>query len=470
MFTPSFRQTDRVTRVRLAEVSAANSLFTDIATGQPQEDALRTCVVAMRLADYLALDHEDRVVGYYAGLLRFLGCTADAAETAVLGGGDDLTVNAAFAPTVMQPGREELGVAIRVVGAGEPVRTRLGLLARALTEPGGRERSLGGHCEVAARFGARMGLPAGVAAALAAAYARWDGRGVPAHLARAAIPVGMRLAIVARDAELIARTAWPRTAERILRRRRAGAYDPAVVDAALAIGIAALLPDDQGVWEHALAADPAPELAVDEGGLDDVLLACADFADLKFPHVVGHSRAVAELAADAAAGLGLPPRMVTEVRRAGLVHDLGRVGVPAGIWMRRGPLGTADWEAARLHPYYTERILTRCGPLAGLARLASAHHERLDGTGYPKGLPDLDRPALLLAAADAYPAMTQDRPHRPALTADAAAAALRREATNGRIGRAEVEAVLGVWPGTARREAARPIRPGSPSARSTCCP
>jgi HD-GYP domain-containing protein (c-di-GMP phosphodiesterase class II) len=162
--------------------------------------------------------------------------------------------------------------------------------------------------------------------------------------------------------------------------------------------------------------------------------------------------------------------MVTEVRRAGLVHDLGRVGVPAGIWMRRGPLGTADWEAARLHPYYTERILTRCGPLAGLARLAGAHHERLDGTGYPKGLPDLDRPALLLAAADAYPAMTQDRPHRPALTADAAAAALRREATNGRIGRAEVEAVLGVWPGTARREAARPIRPGSPSARSTCCP
>jgi hypothetical protein len=105
---------------------------------------------------------------------------AASAPMNALGGGDDLTVNAAFAPTVMQPGREELGVAIRVVGAGEPVRTRLGLLARALTEPGGRERSLGGHCEVAARFGARMGLPAGVAAALAAAYARWDGRGVPA--------------------------------------------------------------------------------------------------------------------------------------------------------------------------------------------------------------------------------------------------------------------------------------------------
>ena len=182
---------------------------------------------------------------------------------------------------------------------------------------------------------------------------------------------------------------------------------------------------------------------MDEGGLDDVLLACADFADLKFPHVVGHSRAVGELAADAAAALGLPPRMVTEVRRAGLDHDLGRVGVPAESGCVAARSAPPTWEAVRLHPYYTERILTRCGPLAGLARLAGAHHERLDGTGYPKGLPDLDRPALLLAAADAYHAMTQDRPHPPALTADAAAA-LRRGGDQRRIGRAEVEAVLGV--------------------------
>lgn len=429
-------------RVRLAELAAAISLFTDLGTGQPQEQAARSCVVAMRLADHLMFSAVDRVAAYYATLLRFLGCVADAHEEAILGGGDELRLFAALAPTIMGSRREELAGVLRAVGAGTPPWTRVGLVGRALADTGGKERSLGAHCEVAVRFAGRMGLPDGVEAALAAAYARWDGHGVPAGLAGTEIPVAMRLAVVARDVELLARTVGVEGAGRILRQRSGHAYDPEVVDAVLGIGLGAILPADADAWELVLAAEPAPPLAVDDRQLESALLACADFADLKVPQLAGHSRGVADLVVAGAAALSLPPQTISALRQAALVHDLGRVGVPAGIWMRPGRLSMADWEAVRLHPYYTERILARCGQLAGVARLAGSHHERVDGSGYHRGVANLDPAARLLAAADAYQAMTQDRPHRRAYSADAAADKLRAEAAAGRLGRAEVEAVL----------------------------
>jgi HD-GYP domain-containing protein (c-di-GMP phosphodiesterase class II) len=426
----------------MAELAAAISLFTDLGTGQPQERAVRSCVVAMRLADQLNLDAADRVTVYYATLLRFLGCVADAHAEAVLGGGDELRLFAALAPTIMGSPREEIAGVLRAVGAGTPPWTRVGLVGRALTDLHGKERTFGAHCEVAVRFASRMGLPQGVVSALAVAYARWDGRGIPARLSGVDIPAAIRLAVVAHDVELLVRTARAEDAERILRERRGHAYDPDAVDAALGVGLTALLPEDADAWELALAAEPAPELAVDDRQMESVLTACADFADLKFPHIAGHSRGVAELVGSAVVAVGLTHQSRTELRQAAWLHDLGRVGVPAGVWMRPGRLSTADWEAVRLHAYYTERILARCGPLSGLARLSGSHHERLDGSGYHRGLRNLDRPSQLLAAADAYSAMTQDRPHRPAYSTGHAARMLREEIAAGRLGAAEVDAVL----------------------------
>jgi HD-GYP domain-containing protein (c-di-GMP phosphodiesterase class II) len=429
-------------RVRLAELVAAISLFTDAGTGQPQEHAVRTCVVAMRVAERLGLSRADAVTVYYATLLRFLGCTADAHEAAALAGGDELGLYAALAPTVMGTRSEELAGIVRAVGAGAPMWTRLGLLGRAAADPQGKARALGAHCEVAARFGSRMGLPDGVAAALAAGHARWDGRGVPSGLAGENIPVAIRIAVVARDVEVLARVAGDESAERILRERRGRAYDPAVVDAALGVGLPAVLPVPMDAWNLALAAEPGPPVVVTEPQLDAVLLACADFADLKCPHLAGHSRGVADLVTAGGAVLGLPAVTVTEVRRAALVHDLGRVAVAAGTWMQPRGLSTAEWEAVRLHPYYTERILGRCAYLADLARLAGSHHERRDGSGYHRGVNRLGPAAELLAAADAYHAMTHDRPHRSAYDVDQAARELRREVAAGRLGSAEVDAVL----------------------------
>ena len=163
---------------------------------------------------------------------------------------------------------------------------------------------------------------------------------------------------------------------------------------------------------------------------DRALEAIANFVDLKSPYTLGHSRAVADLAAEA----GAPARAATRGRSARSAarrssHDLGRLGVSNAIWDKPGPLGAGEWERVRLHPYLTERMLQQSAALAPLGAIAVQHHERLDGSGYPRGLPGaaISRPARILGAADAYQAMREPRPHRPALDADEAAAELRAD-------------------------------------------
>jgi HD-GYP domain-containing protein (c-di-GMP phosphodiesterase class II) len=178
--------------------------------------------------------------------------------------------------------------------------------------------------------------------------------------------------------------------------------------------------------------------------LDAALTAVANFVDLKSPYTLGHSQAVADLAAEAAKQLGLSDGEVRTLRRAALVHDFGRLGVSNAIWDKRGPLGAGEWERVRSHPYLTERMLHGSRALAPLGALAAQHHERLDGSGYPRGLmgSSVSRAARILGAADAYQAMREPRPHRPPHTADEAALQLRAEVKAGRLEAEAVDAVL----------------------------
>src|SRR3954467_8130181 len=190
--------------------------------------------------------------------------------------------------------------------------------------------------------------------------------------------------------------------------------------------------------DAALAAEPPPRASFPRTDLERFTAAFGDFTDLKSPWTLGHSRRVARLAGDAS------PEHRDALILAGHLHDLGRAAVPNGIWDRPAPLRAAEWERVRLHPYYTARILARTPALAPLAALAGAHHERLDGSGYHRGLaaPTLTRPMRVLAAADAYAAMTAERPHRPALDPPTAARDLRAECDAGRLDAEAVEAVL----------------------------
>jgi DNA-binding CsgD family transcriptional regulator len=255
----------------------------------------------------------------------------------------------------------------------------------------------------------------------------------------------MRVVQLALDAELFFRLGGIEAAVVMARQRARGAHDPAIVERFcrhaphLLAGL-----EREAAWEMALAAEPGPRPRLSAAQLDTAARAIADFIGLQSPHLAGHASGVAELAAGAARGLGLPEADVVAVRRAGWLQDLGRLAVSAGIWGKPGPLSDGEWERVRLYPYYTERILARPKALAPLGALAALHHERLDGSGYHRGLaaPALPLPARVLAAADVYQALTDPRPHRPARPAGEAADALRREVRAGRIDAEAANAVL----------------------------
>jgi HD-GYP domain-containing protein (c-di-GMP phosphodiesterase class II) len=203
--------------------------------------------------------------------------------------------------------------------------------------------------------------------------------------------------------------------------------------------------DTVGVWDAVIDAEPALAVVLTGEPFDAALQAIANFVDLKSPYFLGHGRAVSELAAEAGARLGLAEADVRLLRRAGLVHGLGRLGVSNAILDKRGPLGAGEWERVRLQPYLTDRMLRQSEALAPVARIAVQHRERLDGSGYPRGLSGagISREARVLGAADAYQAMREPRPHRPERSAEEAAAELRADVKAGRQDGDAVEAVLG---------------------------
>jgi DNA-binding CsgD family transcriptional regulator len=236
-------------------------------------------------------------------------------------------------------------------------------------------------------------------------------------------------------------------AARVARERAGAAFDPEIANCLADNAASVLALDDRAsAWEETLACEPLARLTLEGAEVDRALAAMGDFADLISPYFVGHSAGVAELAAAAAEQCGLGSADRVSIRRAGFVHDLGRVAVGARVWQKPGPLTADEWEQVRLHPYHSERILSRAPQLAALAPVASAHHERLDGSGYHRGVSGaaLGPAARVLAAADAYRGMTEPRAYRAALAPDEAAQTLGREASAGRLDADAVAAVLAV--------------------------
>jgi HD-GYP domain-containing protein (c-di-GMP phosphodiesterase class II) len=431
-------ETDRRSGVRLAELIAALSLGTDLGLGQPMEHILRECLLALRLGERLGLDESERAVLYYVALLAWVGCHVDAYEQARWFG-DDIAARADVYG-VDFAGTRKTAFALRHLQSG---RTALEFLAS-----GGRqalESMHSTHCLLTSRLAERLGLGQPVRDALLQVFERWDGKGDPLGLKGEQIVLPTRIVQLADVVEVFHRTGGVEAAVAVARRRRGSQFDPAVVDR-FCEDPEQLLPsrDATATWDAVIDAEPALADVLSEQEFDLALEAIADFTDLKSPFTMGHSRGVAELAANAARAYGLPEQGALTVRRAGLVHDFGRLGISNAIWDKQAPLTPSERERVRLHPYLTERILSASPALAALGELASQHHERLDGSGYPRGLKGSQLPpgARLLAAADAYHAMIEPRPHRAALSEAQAAANLQADVRAGRLDAEAVDAVL----------------------------
>jgi response regulator RpfG family c-di-GMP phosphodiesterase/DNA-binding CsgD family transcriptional regulator len=431
-------------QVRLAELVAALSLGIDLGFGQPMEHVLRQCLIALRLAEGIGLDEEQRATVYYTALLTNVGCHSDAHEQAKWFG-DDIALKSVKYDHEPRSLRMA-ATGLRFLGSGHaPLhRFRLGL-----------EFALSGHREVDGMIAHHAANANDGRAALLAGRGdrsprrrvralgrtrlagRARGHGGPARLPRCARRRVHRVAN---------RIGGVEAAKQLARERRGGDFDPALADLVEAEGDVILSGlDTVGVWDAVIDAEPALAVMLTGEPFDAALQAIANFVDLKSPYFLGHGRAVSELAAEAGARLGLAEADVRLLRRAGLVHGLGRLGVSNAILDKRGPLGAGEWERVRLQPYLTDRMLRQSEALAPVARIAVQHRERLDGSGYPRGLSGagISREARVLGAADAYQAMREPRPHRPERSAEEAAAELRADVKAGRQDGDAVEAVLG---------------------------
>lgn len=430
--------------VRTAEVIGALCLATDLAIGLPFEHGLQSTLVAMRLADRMGVDPETAVQIYYGCLLFYAGCTTDAELSAALFPEGALLEH--FNPVIFgSPGETALGImkALADPNRSTPVRVLQGL-ARFPGAARGNQQHLMAMCEVAEMLSDPLGMPTGVRDLFRVFTARWDGKGTPRGMGREQLSIALRIVHVARDATLQLLIGGPDYAVRVLQQRSGKAFDPEVVAALVDDEHDVLGFDDSGsLWQEVLDREPG-QLILKGEQIDRALAAMGDFADLMSSFFIGHSSGVAQLAGDAALTLGLSDRTVVAVRRAALAHDVGRVGVSASVWNKPGDLTADEWEHVRLHAYHTERVLSPSAALAGLAAISCAHHERLDGSGYHRGVsgPALSVPARVLAVADAYHTMIEPRPHRAARTPEAAARALGDAASAGRLDPDAVAAVL----------------------------
>jgi HD-GYP domain-containing protein (c-di-GMP phosphodiesterase class II) len=430
--------------VRLAELVGALSLGVDLGFGQPMEHVLRQCLIALRIADQAGLGEDERGVVYYTALLVNVGCHTDAHEQAKWFG-DDIAMKAGKYDYEFGTLRAA-AAGVRQIGAGNaPLhRFRLGL---EFVLSGHRELDgmIAEHARRARMLGEQLGLPETVLDALVHSYEQWDGRGWPGELKGDAIPLAARIATLSEFMEVAHRVGGTEAASDMARKRAGKQFDPQL--ATLLRAHAAEIFDEIdgiGTWAAVIDADPALSAVLTGDAFDGALEAIASFIDLKSPYSLGHARAVADLAAAAGEQLGLAAGDVRTLRRAALVHGFGRLGVSNSIWDKRGALGAGEWERVRMHPYITERMLQQSAALAPLGQIAVQFRERLDGSGYPRGLSGaaIGRPARILAAADAYQAMREPRPYREAREPGDAASELRADVRAGKLDGEAVEAVL----------------------------
>jgi HD-GYP domain-containing protein (c-di-GMP phosphodiesterase class II) len=447
---------DGSTEVRLAELVAALSLAVDLGLGQPMEHLLHSCLIGLRLAEEIGLGERERVVVYYVTLLGWVGCHADGHEQAVWFG-DDIALKADRFPVDMA-GAERASFVLRHVGAGGGLVHRARLLGSLAASRGALASAMEAtHCRIAGDVAVGLGLGSVVADALLQVFERWDGKGTPTGSRGERIAVASRLAQLALIAEYYRRLGGIPAAVEEARRRRGTQLDPALVDRfrANAPRLLAGL-DETSSWDQVIDSEPALRPTLSGSPLDGALEGLCDLADLKSPFMTGHSRGVAGLASAAGQRSGLSELQVRALRQAALIHDLGRLGVSNAIWEKPGPLSAAELERVRMHPYYTLRMFSRTPALARVAELASQHAERLDGSGYPRGLTAtaLSPSARLLGAADVYRALIEPRAYRPAHQPREAAGLLRAEVKAGRLDGGAVQAVIGAagQPASRRRE------------------
>jgi len=413
--------------IALSEVIAGLSYALDLTEGEPPGHAVRSCLIGMRLAQELELDAATRSHLFYALLLKDAGCSANSARMAALFGADDHRAKRT-SKRVNWSGRFPAFVwAVRTVAPGGTLRRRVDRLLAIKAEGEVTRALMQARCDRGADIAHLLGFEAETAEGIRTLDEHWDGQGQPRNLRGQEIPLIGRILCLAQTAEIFWADNGVDAAWEVARHRSGGWFDPALVEAFSAVC------RDTAFWESLREADltawepPDRVLIVDEARLDAIAYAFAGVIDAKSPWTYRHSDRACVIVLGLAAALGADDEELSDLRRAALLHDVGKLAVSNRILDKPGPLTEGEFTLIREHPVVTRRILERVPGFGVLAPIAAAHHERLDGSGYPQGLAgdELTVPMRLLAVADVYEALTSERPYRAAMRSEEALAIIR---------------------------------------------
>lgn len=407
--------------MKLSELIGALSYALDITEGQPAGHCVRCCWIGMHIGRRVGLDDDQLWELYYTLLLKDLGCSSNAARICELYLTDDLGFKRGF-KTVGDSLPQVLSFVFKHTGLKAGLADRLRSVMTILRDgPEIAQGLIATRCQRGAEIARLLRFPEGVAEGIYSLDEHFNGNGKPARLAGEAIPVYARIALLAQVIDVF-HTAGGRSAALREARQRAGTwFDPTLVDAFEAASnndtfwftLAA-----PGIDYHVFALEPAGhEVGLDDDYLDDIAAAFGQVVDAKSPYTSGHSARVALYTDMIGEALGLSDQRRRWLRRGALLHDVGKLGVSNSVLDKAGALDRDEWEAVRQHAEYTETILGRISAFSELAAIAGAHHERLDGGGYPRGLAadEISLETRIITTADIFDAITAERPYRGAI-------------------------------------------------------
>ena len=414
-----------VATIRLSDLVSALSVALDLTEGQPMGHAVRSCVLGMRIAEELLLSPQDRSDLYYALLLKDAGCSTNSARLHQILGSDEIRAKREIKfEDWTKPSLSGLRYLLRNILTGAPLSRRLVRAVRLGMEQNRNNAELiGARCERGADIALQLGLTRNTADAIRCLDEHWNGGGYGEHRKGEEIPLLARIINVSQTMEVFASERGPAAAVRVIQERSGTWFDPAIARAVRSFEHDAALwrtVRSQEVREFVVQMEPGASVAASPERIDKICLAFGEVIDAKSPYTYRHSLGVAKAAVEIAESLGLAPATVTLVRRAALLHDIGKLSVSNTILEKPGKLTDAEWTVMKQHPIYTRLILQTITGFEHLAFVAGAHHERMDGKGYPDGLTAEQLPltARIICVADVFQALTEKRPYRDSLPVD----------------------------------------------------
>ncbi len=409
----------------LSEILGAFSYALDLTEGQPDGHSIRACWIGTRLGQAIGLDGEALRDLYYAILLKDLGCSSNAARVAEMFLGDDRKLKHDF--KLIGPDDADFGAFIMTEAGADAIPNLVANAGPIMTD------IMDTRCTRGADIARQLRFSETVAQAIAHLDEHWDGGGLPRGVAGAEIPIAARIALLAQVVDVFYTASGPEKACAEVQRRSGGWLDPRLCEAFLALAGTDIFWEplaSDTLAEQLFALEPANlRVAVDEDYLDDIATAFGRVIDAKSPYTGGHSERVGLFADLIAGALGMGAKDRRMLRRAAMLHDVGKLGVSSMVLEKPGKLDDTEWEAMQQHAAFTTDILGRIGVMADMAIIAGSHHERLDGAGYPFQIPawGISLETRIISVADFFDALTADRPYRAALPVEEALAIMERE-------------------------------------------